>query len=86
MIRNLEIVCKVNDSLREDVGALKRQKRKLEKVIKEKDNDLETIKKKLVDSKVVLKKFGSQSEKLDEILASRRFEPRHRGFGYINKA
>lgn len=31
----------------------------------------------LNDTKVILKKYGNQSEKLDEILASRRFELDH---------
>ncbi|PPS17547.1 hypothetical protein GOBAR_AA03007 [Gossypium barbadense] len=50
-------------------------------MVQEKDDTLKLTKTELDDAKVVLKKFGGQSEKLDEILASRRIEPSHRGLG-----
>ncbi|KAH1038090.1 hypothetical protein J1N35_039833 [Gossypium stocksii] len=54
-------------------------------MVQEKDVALKEPKKELDDAKVVLKKFRSQNENLDEILASRRFELGHKGLDYINK-
>ncbi|PPD90484.1 hypothetical protein GOBAR_DD12578 [Gossypium barbadense] len=69
----MEIVCQRNDFLKE-VVVLKREKEKLDV--------LKNTKKELVGSKTITKKFGGQSEKLGEILATRRFEPHHHGLGH----
>lgn len=45
-------------------------------MVQEKDDVLKATKNELDNAKVVLKKFGGQSEKLDETLASRIFELR----------
>ncbi|PPE01659.1 hypothetical protein GOBAR_DD01315 [Gossypium barbadense] len=82
----MEILCLLNYSLREEIITFKGEKENPEIMVQEKDDALKATKKELDDAKVVLKKFGSQNEKLDEILASKRFEPGHKGLGYINKA
>ncbi|MBA0710569.1 hypothetical protein Golax_009848, partial [Gossypium laxum] len=62
----------------EDIGEIKKAISLTYKEHEE-DNVLKATKSKLDDANVVLKKFGGQSEELDEILALRRTEPSHRG-------